>query len=233
MNISDFIKKDGRTLPVFLLIDVSGSMKGEKIETVNVALKEMLNQFRKIANPKGIIELCILTFGNDQVKSIKDLSILKDTDHYVFDAEGNTPMGKAFETVTNLIEDYQVVSSRSYVPTIILISDGNPTDFPGYSAGMDLDQISKWDSMKLLHSGKRTSKAVKTALGIGNDVDMNILKAFINNDTVPVIKANDIQTINKYFQWVTMSISVRSLSANPNQGTMVTPDLFDNESIEF
>ena len=62
MNIGEFIKRDSRALPVFLLIDVSGSMSGEKIETVNVSLKEMLNQFRKITNPKGIIELCIITF---------------------------------------------------------------------------------------------------------------------------------------------------------------------------
>lgn len=42
MLINNFIKKDGRALPVFILLDVSGSMRGEKIETVNVALKEMI-----------------------------------------------------------------------------------------------------------------------------------------------------------------------------------------------
>lgn len=233
MNIGDFIKKDSRSLPVFLLIDVSGSMKGEKIETVNVALKEMLNQFRKLANPKGIIELCIITFGNKQVNVIKELSVLKDNDYFMFDAEGDTPMGKAFDVLTSMIEDYNIVSKRSYVPTIILISDGNPTDFEGYKTGIDIDQIIKWDALNRLHGGERSSKAVKTALGIGQDVDLNILKAFINNDTIPVIKANDVQTINKYFQWVTMSISVRSISTNPNQGTMVETEIFDDESIEF
>ena len=54
MLINNFIKKEGRALPVFILLDVSGSMKGEKIETVNVALKEMINSFKKIENPKGI-----------------------------------------------------------------------------------------------------------------------------------------------------------------------------------
>ena len=57
MLINNFIKKEGRALPVFILLDVSGSMRGEKIETVNVALKEMLNSFKKIENPKGVIGL--------------------------------------------------------------------------------------------------------------------------------------------------------------------------------
>ena len=34
MLINNFIKKEGRALPVFILLDVSGSMQGEKIETV-------------------------------------------------------------------------------------------------------------------------------------------------------------------------------------------------------
>ena len=37
MLINNFIKKEGRALPVFILLDVSGSMGGEKIETVNIA----------------------------------------------------------------------------------------------------------------------------------------------------------------------------------------------------
>lgn len=233
MNIGEFIKRDSRALPVFLLIDVSGSMSGEKIETVNVSLKEMLNQFRKITNPKGIIELCIITFGNNSINTVKDLTTLSDNDYYSFSADGNTPMGKAFLHVTNMIEDYNVVSTRAYTPMIILISDGNPTDFPGYIQSMSIEQIQNWDALQKLHSGTRSSKAIKTALGIGNDVDLNILKAFINNDTIPVIKANDVGTISKYFQWVTMSINVRSVSPNPNQNIMIDTDIFDDESIEF
>ena len=41
MNLASAIKTEGRTLPVFLLVDVSGSMSGEKIGTVNTAIKEM------------------------------------------------------------------------------------------------------------------------------------------------------------------------------------------------
>ena len=231
MLINDFIEKEGRSLPVFILIDVSGSMSGEKIETVNIALKEMLNSLKKIENPKGIIEICLITFGDGQVKIIKNLSQINDDDVYTLNAGGNTPMGKAFEKVAEMIEDRDIVSSRSYTPTIVLISDGNPTDF--YNNRNSIEDIMTWEPMMKIHGGERTSKAIKLAMGIGNDVDLNILKALINNSEIPVISAKNNNTISKFFEWVTMSVSVRSVSVNPNQLMLEDVNFFDKEDITF
>ena len=231
MLINDFMRKEGRALPVFILLDVSGSMRGEKIETVNVALKEMLNSFRKIENPKGIIELCLITFGGGKAEVLKPLSKIVDSDSYTLTASGNTPMGMAFSKVVEMIEDQTVVSSRAYTPTVVLISDGNPTDYD--ASGKSIDEICNWDALRAIHSGSRSSKAVKLAMGIGGDVDMNILKAFINNNEIPVISARDNHTISKFFEWVTMSVSVRSVSANPNQVIVEDTYMFDDEEIQF
>ena len=234
MDLGNYMKKEGRALPVFLLVDVSGSMKGEKIETVNVALKEMLNTFKKIENPKGVIELCILAFGNQKVEIIKPLSKITDSDQYEFTADGSTPMGMAYESVTEMIEDYNIVSRRAYTPTIVLISDGNPTDFAGYNTNMPDDDIYEWPALKGLQNGERSSRATRLAMGIGNDLDLRILKAFVNNEEIPVIKARDNDTIAKFFKWVTMSISVRSVSVNPDIPVVSsTEDLFDKGEIEF
>ena len=231
MLINNFIKKEGRALPVFILLDVSGSMSGEKIETVNIALKEMINSFKKIENPKGIIELCLITFGGNQANVIKTLSQINDNDVYTLTAGGNTPMGMAFEKVAEMIEDKNVVSSRAYTPTIVLISDGNPTDFN--PTGKSIEEIITWESLMKLHSGIRTSKSTKLAMGIGGDVDTNILKAFINNNEIPVISAKDNSTIVKFFEWVTMSVSVRSVSSNPNQAKLEDVYMFDKDEILF
>ena len=231
MLINNFIKKEGRALPVFILLDVSGSMQGEKIETVNVALKEMINSFKKIENPKGIIELCLITFGGSQVNVIKELSQLKDSDVYTLTANGNTPMGMVFEKVAEMIEDKNVVSSRAYTPTIVLISDGNPTDYN--PAGKSIEEIMAWESLMKIHSGIRCSKATKLAMGIGGHEDTNILKAFINNNEIPVISAKDNNTISKFFEWVTMSVSVRSVSSNPNQAQLEDTYMFDKDEILF
>ena len=231
MMINDYIKKEGRALPVFILLDVSGSMRGQKIETVNVALKEMISSFRKIENPKGVIELCLMTFGGGEVNIIKELSQITDSDAYTLTANGDTPMGMAFEKVADMIEDKTIVSSRAYTPTIVLISDGNPTDFD--AEGKSVEEIMEWDKLSKIHSGIRTSKATKLAMGIGSDVDINILKAFINNNEIPVISAKDNNTISKFFEWVTMSVSVRSVSANPNLVHLEDTYLFDKDEIQF
>lgn len=90
-----------------------------------------------------------------------------------------------------------------------------------------------WKSLTKVHSGMRASKATKLAMGIGGDVDINILKAFINNNEIPVISAKDNNTISKFFEWVTMSVSVRSVSSNPNQAQLEDTYMFDKDEIQF
>lgn len=216
MNLASAIKTEGRALPVFLLVDVSGSMSGEKIGTVNTAIKEMLATLRSIKNPRGVIKVCIVTFGNSGASIIKPLSEIKPEDAYVLSANGGTPMGSAFETLSTLLEDKSVVSSRDYTPTAILISDGQPTDFNGSKDSVE-SIIGSWQPLaNLLDANKRSAKTIRLAMGIGADANYTILKAFVNNPEIPVIKANDNSTIANFFKWVTMSVSTRSVSANPN-----------------
>ena len=42
-----------------------------------------------------------------------------------------------------------------------------------------------------------------------------------------VISAKDNNTISKFFEWVTMSVSVRSVSSNPNQAQLEDVYMFD------
>ena len=216
MNLASAIKTEGRTLPVFLLVDVSGSMSGEKIGTVNTAIKEMLATLRSIKNPRGIIKVCIITFGNSGSSIIKPLSEIRTEDAYELNACGGTPMGAAFETLSALLEDRTVVSSRDYTPTAILISDGQPTDFSGDGSSIE-SIIGGWQPLAhLLDLNQRSAKTIRLAMGIGADANYTILKAFVNNPEIPVIKASDNSTIANFFKWVTMSVSTRSVSTNPN-----------------
>lgn len=232
MDFEKYVKPEGRGLPVFLLLDVSGSMAGQKIGTVNVALKEMIESFRNIENPKGVVELCLITFGRNKAEVIRPLSRIGPNDAYTLDASGNTPMGMSFDQVVTMIEDYNVVSPRSYAPTIVLISDGNPTDYD--ADGKTVQEIMQWDRIVKVHSSPRTSKAMRLAMGIGDDLNINVLKAFIGDDTRPVIRARDNATISKFFEWVTMSVSIRSVSENPNNPvTASTNDIFDDDEVEF
>ena len=234
MNSSNrMIRKEERVLPVFLLVDTSGSMLGEKIGSVNVATKEMIRNFMGIENPRGVIHLEIITFGDDEVKIVKELGALSSSDVFEFVASGKTPMGRAFTTAVERIENDAIVSKRDYHPTIILISDGFPTDFDGYSEETTDEEIALWEPLQKLHASPRCSKAVKLAMGIGNDAATDVLQSFIKNKDIPVITAKSNRTIENFFEWTTMMTSVRSLSANPNNPFVPDTDIFDDGELFF
>lgn len=218
MGLNDFVIQEARPLPVFLLVDTSGSMNGSKIDTVNVALKEMLQVLSNLEGTKGQIKLSIITFGQT-VQIIQPLENVELVNLNLLEAKGNTPMGEAIKTVVEMVESKEVVSSRAYTPTIVLISDGIPTDCPKNiltNNEAHKYNYNEWEPIKMLHNSPRTEKCPKLALGIGNDSDFSMLKSFINNKDIPVIKANDAITISKFFKWVTMSVSRRSKSTNPD-----------------
>mgnify|MGYP000851673617 CR=1 FL=1 len=223
MGLNSYVAREPRALPIFILADTSGSMRGEKINELNLALREMLSALNKVDDIRGKFQLCVIGFGGD-VKVIQPLADVDGLTLPELSASGNTPMGEAFDSVRNMIEDRNVVSSRSYTPTIVLISDGIPTDCS--EEIYNSKKYSEWEPLTELHSSDRASKSQRLALGIGADADYGMLKEFINNSDIPVIKANDASGIIKFFGWVTMSTVARMNSVNPNVTSTIAP-MFD------
>lgn len=223
MGLNSYVAREPRALPIFVLADASGSMRGEKINELNLALREMQNALRNVDDIRGKFQLCVISFGNT-VNVEQTLADINEINLPELTASGNTPMGEAFDMVREMIENREIVSSRSYAPTIVLISDGIPTD-----CSEEIYQSKKyddWEPLVNLHSGERTSKSQRLALGIGVDADYGMLKKFINNSEIPVIKSNDATGITKFFKWVTMSTIARMNSVNPNATSTVAP-VFD------
>lgn len=223
MGLNSYVAREPRPLPIFILADTSGSMRGEKINELNLALREMLTSLNEADDIRGKFQLAVIAFGG-KVRLIQPLEDIAGLSLSELTAAGNTPMGQAFEFVQEMIEDKGIVTSRAYTPTIVLISDGIPTDCSEemYRRKNYFD----WEPLKNLHSGERSAKCQRLALGIGNDADTEMLKAFIDNPEVPVIKTKDASGIAKFFRWVTMSTVARMHSVNPNETAVVAP-LFD------
>lgn len=231
MGLNSFVSRELRALPIFVLADTSGSMKGEKINQLNLALREMVNELKGLDDIRGKFQLSVISFGGATVKVLQQLADIDKISLLELTAAGKTPMGQAFEVVKTLIEDRNYVSSRSYAPTIVLISDGIPTDCP--PKFFTSKKFLEWEPLQALHQGERSSKSQRLALGIGDDAEYAMLKAFINNPEIPVIKAKEAAGIAKFFKWVTMSTVARMNSVNPNETAIPLPpiDLSDEEFI--
>lgn len=229
MGLNSYVAREPRALPIFVLADVSGSMRGEKINELNLAMREMLSTLQNVDDIRGKFQLCVIAFGGEVTVPLP----LSDLDGIILPeltAAGNTPMGEAFDRVRELIEDQGVVSSRAYAPTVVLISDGIPTDC---SAEVSQSKnYANWEPLNRLHSGGRAAKSQRLALGIGGDADYEMLRAFVDHPEIPVIKANDVSGITKFFHWVTLSTMARMNSVNPNVALTVAPLLdMDEENI--
>lgn len=230
MGLDRFVAREPRPLPIFILADTSGSMRGEKINELNLALREMLNALNTADDIRGKFQLCVISFGKE-TEVLQPLADIEGLAIPELTAAGKTPMGQAFELVKGLIEDRETVSSRAYTPTIVLISDGIPTDCSEemYRRKNYFD----WEPLKELHQGERSSKCQRLALGIGEDADIDMLKVFIDNPEIPLIKTKDASGITKFFRWVTMSTVARMNSINPNETGIVAPvfDMDDEDII--
>jgi len=104
MGLKDVVIKEARPLPVLLLVDNSGSMANEKINTVNVALKEMIAEFSAIKNAKGKISIGIIAFGNT-VEVVQPIDKIENIVVPEFRAAGKTWMGQAIDRAIDILED--------------------------------------------------------------------------------------------------------------------------------
>lgn len=204
MKLEQYITNSGRPLPIFLLLDCSGSMSGTKIETLNDCVKDMIEDFKNERMSDVALKLCVITFGGNGAQLHTPLSSLKDVNFVDLKADGMTPMGDALNMAAGIINDKKKVSSKGYRPIVVLVSDGYPND----SWQQPLDDFI---------NGKRTSKCEKWALGIGDGYDKNMLQKFLGNNTdKTVFDASVAKEITKFFKFVTLSTIARSKSQDPN-----------------
>lgn len=200
----EFAVATARPLPVIVLADASGSMNADgKLTSLNAAVSEMIRTFADEDSLMAEIHVAVVTFGGAAAGLHIPLMPASDVAWTDIEAAGRTPLGSAYTMVREMIEDREVVPSRAYRPTVVLVSDGIPTD--------------DWEpALEQLKASERASKAARFALGIGPEAEPAVLKAFLDDGNCRVFQAHEAREIQKFFSWVTMSVAVRSRSTSPN-----------------
>lgn len=184
-----------RRLPVYLLLDTSGSMNGEAIEAVKNGIQIMISSLRQ--NPQAIETawISIITFDANakQIMPLTDLASFQMVD---IRATGTTALGEALTLVSNCI-DRDVAKTTTeqkgdWKPLVFIMTDGLPTD--------------NWQQG--LVEFKKRKVAFTVACAAGHSADTKILKQITDN--VVSLDTADSQSISKFFTWVTASIGVSS-----------------------
>ena len=214
-TLKEFTVATARPLPVILMADVSGSMAVDgKITALNSAVAEMQAAFAEEDDAQAEIHMAVVTFGGTAALH-QPLTPAAEVQWTSMQADGMTPMGAALDIVTELIEDRERVPSRAYRPTVVLVSDGLPND--------------EWRGpLERFHQSERAAIAQRFALGIGADADHDMLRAFLGDAEGRVFEAHEAREVRKFFRWVTMSVTSRSRSGEPNLMVDVDPPELDD-----
>jgi len=118
--------------PFYLCLDVSASMAGEPIESVNRQMPQLRSAIGEDPAIAEVIRLAVVTFSDvaRTVLPLSDLSLVEAVPELA--SEGRTSYGAAFDHLRRTIEgDYHSSRGRGerwYRPAVVFISDGQPTD---------------------------------------------------------------------------------------------------------
>ena len=174
-----------------------------KIKSLNLAVRDMLDSLTDQTGERAEIQIAIITFGR-QVKVHQAFAPVNEVQWQDMQADGSTPLGETLTLVTELLESREQIPSRAYRPTLVLVSDGQPKD--------------AWEAaLERLNNSERGKKAMRFAMGIGDDADMFMLQQFLNDPETHVFAAHEARQIQQFFRWVTMSVTQRLHSTNPDK----------------
>lgn len=184
-----------RRLPVYLLLDTSGSMSGEPIEAVKNGVQMMMHSLRQ--NPQAIETafVSIITFDSEakQIIPLTDLASFQTPD---IKASGVTALGAALELLADKLETEVTKTTMEqkgdWKPMTFIMTDGIPTD--------------DWQSG--LNKLRAINKGLIVGCAAGSGADDSILKQI--TESVVRLDNADAESIGKFFQWVTASISTSS-----------------------
>lgn len=201
-----------RFKPVVLLLDVSGSMSGEKIDRLYDAVTTMIDRFQDGCQKEISYKVAIITFGAGGASlhtPYTDVGNLQNLPR--FQADGGTPLGRALMMAKEMIEDPDTTKRGAwYRPTVVLVSDGYPND--SWEQPMrDFIQGTGRDPEKK----DRSTKCQRMAVGIGSasELDERMLQGFVSEPDFYFHAENASEIAEKFDLLTTKTMNTAKQSA--------------------
>lgn len=184
-----------RKLPIYLLLDTSGSMHGEPIEAVKNGVDMLVSTLLSDPYALETAYLSVITFDS-AAQQLVQLTELPKFQAPQLQAAGCTALGGALALLAQRI-DTEVTTTTAeqkgdWRPLVFIMTDGKPTD----DLQFGLEQFRQ----------RKTGTVVACAAGQGADT------ATLQQITPNVVQlaTADSSTIKAFFKWVSASISTSS-----------------------
>lgn len=182
-----------RRLPVYILIDTSGSMRGEPIEAVKVGLADMISTLRQDPYALETVSISIITYDRE-VKQILPLTELENLQlpHLTTPESGPTHMGAALELLCSRADVEVHRSTKTergdWAPLLFILTDGKPSDTLKYE--------------QMVPHVKSRGFANIVAFAAGPHAKTEPLKLLTAPDKIFTLDEMDAASFRKLFMWV-------------------------------
>jgi uncharacterized protein YegL len=199
-----------RDLHFFWVLDRSASMTGDKIQSLNHAIRESVPAMREEAgkNPSVNLLVRVVTFGDSAEWQVSAPTPVDQFQYSDVHPDGATKMGAALGLVA---DGLTAIRGRAIPPVIVLVTDGQPTD--NFDEGL----------ARLMATGAGPM-AIRIGIAIGDDAKHEPLKKFINNPEYPVLKADNAEMLTQYIKWAS---TVVTKTASETPGVQAAPPVLD------
>ncbi len=189
-----------RPLHFFWIADCSGSMSGDKIHSLNYAIRTALPEMQMVAqdNPNADVKVRALKFSDAAEWHVSQPTQVDNFTWTDLTAGGVTSMGSALSLVAEQLK-MPPMEQRALPPALVLVSDGQPTD--DFAGGLSALMAQPW--------GK---KAVRLAIAIGGDADLDVLQKFIGNPEIRPLTAKNPGDLVKFIRWAS-TVAIKQASS--------------------
>ncbi len=201
-----------RRLPVYLLIDTSGSMKGEPIEAVNAGLQTLVSSLRRDPQALETAHLSIITFDRE-ARLVLPLTPVGELQLPVIETpdSGPTMTGAALELLCQRVDAEVRTQSKEakgdWKPLLFIMTDGSPSDIQRYN--------------EMVPECQKRRFAAITACAAGMKARIESLKTLATS--IVTLDTCDGATFAQFFLWVSASISSGAQSVGATSQLVLPP----------
>lgn len=197
-----------RRLPVYLLLDCSGSMIGDPIEAVRQGIKALLSELRGDPQALETAYLSVITFDS-QARQITPLTELMQFKEPELNAGGATALGGALQVLIDCVNQEVRKSTETqkgdWRPLVFILTDGSPTD------------------LETFRQASQEIKHLKVANIIACAAGSNANTTYLKEITENVLMMNTLSAgdMAQFFAWVSGSIKMSSKSLDVKPGSNI------------
>ena len=205
-----------KNLPIFYLLDTSGSMTGEPIAILNHATTETMEELKKVAkkNSNGKLQIAVMEF-NTNVKWMQPDGLEEAEDFYWVDlqAGGLTEVGAALKELDSKLsrETFLKGIMGNLMPVIIIMTDGGATS--DYKKELDEIKKNRW-----------FQNASKIGFAVGEYADLDMIADVVGNSEA-VIKTDDMKTFSKLIRLASVTASKIGSVSRTSAGGSITEEI--------